>query len=378
MIQTQWKFSQIKWSQWVPLITILVIGCYFSIATDGIFSEPRNLTNLARQVSVNCILAFGMTLIILLGAIDLSIGSVLALAAVAGALLQQSAGWGDHGWLGALATMAVVMSIASAIGVGTGSLVSRFKIPPFVVTLGILVMARGAALLVSNGSRIGPLSDSYRWLGKDFLSPLHSLLFIGAVVVLIIGSTFWNAKGSLTSKLTKSAVVLVGGWLALEVFYFHAGIPIPVLAMFLVFGAIYFLLEKTVLGRYIYAIGGNPEAARLCGIRVSWIIFVTYLIMGTLVGLSAIIESGRIDAGDPNAGQLYELDAIAAVVIGGTSLKGGVGHVTGTLLGALLIGVLNNGMSLLNVQTNAQMVIKGAIIIIAVLMDVVSKKESRI
>jgi len=313
-------------------------------------------------------------MIILIGSIDLSIGSVLALGAVVGALLQQRMGFMNSGVLGALASAAGAFSVCVLIGSFTGFMVSRFKIPSFVVTLGLLVMARGAALILTDGSRIGPLSDSYRWLGTGFLSKEYSLFLILFLAVSLVAHGVW--KGGRGKWLRILTIILISG-LSLSVFYGYQGIPVPVLAMAAVFAMTYFLLEKTVFGRYIYAIGGNPEAARLCGIRVPTVVFSIYAIMGLLIGLSAMIESGRIDAGDPNAGNLYELDAIAAVVIGGTSLQGGVGRVTGTILGSILIGTLNNGMSLMNIETNRQMVIKGAIIIFAVWIDVVSKRKGR-
>lgn len=362
-----------KWSRWVPIITLILLAVAFSL-TEESFLTDRNLTNLARQISVNCILACGMTMIILLGAIDLSIGSVLALGAVAGALLQQKVGLIDFGIVGAFGSSLAAFGVCALIGAFTGFMVSRFKMPSFVVTLGLLVMARGLALILTDGSRIGPLSDSYRWLGTGFLSKEFSLLLIIFSAVSLVAYSLWKAD---RTKWIKIGIILAVATLSLWVFYGYQGIPLPVVAMGSIFALTYFILEKTILGRHIYAIGGNPEAARLCGIRVPSVIFVVYIIMGLLIGLSSLIESGRIDAGDPNAGNLYELDAIAAVVIGGTSLQGGVGRITGTLLGSFLIGTLNNGMSLMNIETNRQMVIKGVIIILAVWIDVVSKRKNR-
>jgi D-xylose transport system permease protein len=365
--------APIHWSRLVPVFTLILVVIAFSLSTEAFLSE-RNLTNLSRQVSVNCILAFGMTCIILLGAIDLSIGSVLALGSVIGGLMQVNAGWNQNGLPGALVTFGVVISVCAAVGAFTGGMVAKFKIPPFVVSLGVFVIARGLALILSGGSKISPLSDSYRWIGTSFVPPTHSLIIILFVAVIATINILVASKHRVGSRLALIWLATIG---SIRVFYNYQGIPTPVLLMALAFLGIYFLLTRTTFGRFIYAIGGNPEAARLCGIRVPMIYFFVFVLMGFLVALCSIIEGGRIDAGDPNAGNLYELDAIAAVVIGGTSLQGGVGTVGGTLLGAFLMGTVNNGMSLMNIPTDFQMVIKGLIIILAVWMDVVSKKSHR-
>ncbi len=365
------NLKSVSWGRWIPILTLAFLFGYFAWSEPA-FLTDRNLTNLTRQVAVNCILACGMTLIILLGAIDLSIGSVLALGAVIGATLQQNLGYFQGGMGEAILSAIPVLLICASLSSFTGFMVARFKIPSFVVTLGLLVIARGLALIISGGSRIGPLSDSYRWLGTGFLPPTPSLLLIVVVTAAFIAYALFRRRPQTISKII---LALLAASASFWIFCGYQGIPVPVLATGAVFLAIYFILEKTILGRHIYAIGGNPEAARLCGIRVPRVIFAVYFLMGILVALASLIESGRIDAGDPNAGNLYELDAIAAVVIGGTSLQGGVGRVTGTILGSLLIGTLNNGMSLLNIETNRQMVIKGLIIIAAVWMDVVSKRS---
>ncbi|MBN8555342.1 MAG: inner-membrane translocator [Deltaproteobacteria bacterium] len=365
------SFSRAQLMELVPIFTLIVLLIVFHYQSEA-FLTQRNLTNLFRQVSVNCILAFGMTAIILLGAIDLSIGSVLALGSVVAGLMQVDFGMNQAGISGALLTIAAVVGVCALTGAFTGSMVAKFKMPSFVVTLGIFVIARGLALILSGGSKIAPLSESYRWLGTSFVSPDSSLALI--LIVSLLACIFFAFQSG-AKKWLEIILVIVAAAALSWIFYGYQGIPVPVLFMSATFAGIYFLLNKTTFGRSIYAIGGNPEAARLCGIRVPLIFFATFVLMGTLVAFAAIIEGGRIDAGDPTGGNLYELDAIAAVVIGGTSLQGGVGTVTGTLLGAFLMGTLNNGMSLMNIPTNYQMVIKGMIIILAVLMDVLSKNR---
>lgn len=365
--------TEFNWSRWVPILTLIAVVIGFSLVEDS-FLTQRNLTNLSRQVAVNCILAFGMTCIILLGAIDLSIGSVLALGSVVASLLQVNGGLNQEGVWGAIITIFAVLAVCGSVGAFTGGMVSRFKMPPFVVSLGVFVIARGIALILSNGTKISPLSEPYRWIGHSFVSPALSLGIILAVAGLW---TFLVIAGRSPKLWLNLGLIVLFGGSAWWVFAQYQGIPTPVLVMCIIFGVTYFILNKTTIGRFVYAIGGNPEAARLCGIRVSLITFLTFTYMGLLVALAAIIEGGRLDAGDPTAGNLYELDAIAAVVIGGTSLTGGIGTVGGTLLGAFLMGTVNNGMSLMNIPTNWQMVIKGLIIIGAVLTDVLSKKNTR-
>ncbi len=363
----------IAWGKWVPILSLIAVVIAFSIANEA-FLTPRNLTNLTRQVSVNCILAFGMTAIILLGAIDLSIGSVLALGSIIAGIFQVNFGMNQEGILGALLTASVLLALCGSVGAFTGGMVAKFKMPSFVVSLGILVIARGLALILSGGSKIAPLSESYRFLGTSFFGRTPSLILIVLVAAAIC--VYFAVKRTEGMWWKMGVVILISAGAA-AIFFGYEGIPIPVLVTGIVFSLMHFLLTKTTFGRSVYAIGGNAEAARLCGLRVPLVFFWVFVLMGVLVGIAAMIEGGRIDAGDPNAGQLYELDAIAAVVIGGTSLQGGVGTVGGTLLGAILMGTLNNGMSLMNIPTNFQMVIKGLIIIFAVLTDVLSKRNNR-
>lgn len=362
---------KIRWSRWISLITLVAVFIIFSILSES-FSTPRNLTNLVRQVSVNAILAFGMTTIILLGSIDLSIGSVLALSSVAGALMQVHLSSNIDPLTLTFLSIGLVVLMATLSTSFSGFMISKFKIPAFVITLGVFVIARGLALILSGGAKISPLSDSYRWIGTEFLSPEASLGLIG-LTAIGLSSGFAFSK-SPTRWFSIAGTLIVSALLA-WVFFSYQGMPVPVLAMLVVFAIMYFLLEESLYGRWVYAVGGNSEAARLSGIPREKVIFIAYAMMGLLIALAALIEGGRINAGDPTAGNLYELDAIAATVIGGTSLQGGVGRISGTLLGAMLMGTINNGMSLLNIESNQQMVIKGIVIIAAVMADHLSKNR---
>ncbi len=291
------------------LLVILSVGLALSVATDS-FLSVANLTNVARQVSINGILAIGVTFVLLTAGVDLSLGSVVALSGVACATFAHP---GDHS---VFVPIAVGLLTGAACGLINGALVTRAGVAPFIVTLGMMTIARGLALIVSGGRPVANMSNELTSLAGDFL-----------------------------------------------------GIPIPVLCFAGVAGAAWFFLRNFRLGRHIYAVGGNENAARAAGVPVESVKLFAYGLCGLLTGLAGVVLAARITTGQPNAGQAYELDAIAAVVIGGTSLAGGVGTITGTLLGVLLIGVINNGLDLMGVSSYYQAVIKGVIIVGAVWLD---------
>ncbi|MBN3856863.1 ribose ABC transporter permease [Paraburkholderia sp. Ac-20340] len=300
-----------------PFIALLIIAVALSIVSPN-FLTLDNLLNVMRQASINALIAFGMTLVILLGGIDLSAGSVLALSSVIIATLLSS---------GTNAMVATIAGLAAGglMGLANGIVISKGKVAPFIATLGSMTVLRGLALVVSNGSPISSFSS-------DFFS------------------------------------LLGGGYVARLV-------PIPVVLMLVMFGLFWVLLRKTVFGRHIYATGGNAESAKLSGVKVDRIQLWVYTISGVMSALAGVVLTSRLNSAQPTAGTGYELDAIAAVVLGGTSLTGGRGWIFGTLVGALLIGVLNNGLNLLDVSSFYQQVIKGGVILLAVLIDRGNKKS---
>ncbi|GLV48892.1 hypothetical protein TJA_19950 [Thermus sp. LT1-2-5] len=274
------------------------------------FLTPSNLLNILRQVSVNAILALGMTVVILKAGIDLSVGSLLALA---GAV---AAGFALSGYPPALA-MGMGVGLAVILGALQGLLVAYAGLPPFIVTLAGLTAFRGLTLVYTDGRPLTGLPDPFLFLGNGTL----------------------------------------------------LGIPVPVLVMLLFLFLTHVLLRYTAWGRYLYAIGGNEEAARLSGVPVARIKVFAYAYSGLAAGLAALVLTGRLNSAQPTAGTGFELDAIAAAVVGGTSLAGGRGTAWGTFLGALIIGVLNNGMNLLNVSAFYQLIAKGVVIVLALLVD---------
>ena len=291
------------------LLVILFVGLALSLLTDT-FLSVANFTNVARQISINGILAVGVTFVLLTAGVDLSLGSVVALSGVACATFAHP---GDHS---VFVPIAVGLLTGAACGLVNGALVTRGGVAPFIVTLGMMTIARGLALIVSGGRPVADMSNELTALAGDFL-----------------------------------------------------GVPIPVLCFAGVAFAAWFFLRNFRLGRHIYAVGGNENAARAAGVPVEKVKLFAYGLCGLLTGLAGVVLAARITTGQPNAGQAYELDAIAAVVIGGTSLAGGVGTITGTLLGVLLIGVINNGLDLMGVSSYYQAVIKGVIIVGAVWLD---------
>ncbi len=291
------------------LLVILIVGLALSVLTDT-FLSVANFTNVARQISINGILAVGVTFVLLTAGVDLSLGSVVALSGVACATFAHP---GDHS---VFVPIAVGLLTGAACGLVNGVLVTRGGVAPFIVTLGMMTIARGLALILSGGRPVADMSNELTALAGDLF-----------------------------------------------------GIPIPVLCFAGVAAAAWFFLSNFRLGRHIYAVGGNENAARAAGVSVERVKLFAYTLCGLLTGLAAVVLAARITTGQPNAGQAYELDAIAAVVIGGTSLAGGVGTITGTLLGVLLIGVINNGLDLMGVSSYYQAVIKGVIIVGAVWLD---------
>ncbi|MDQ6779846.1 MAG: ABC transporter permease [Candidatus Eremiobacteraeota bacterium] len=306
------------------IVGLIVLLTALNVATHGNFLQPGNVLNVLRQIAVNAILAVGQTMVIITAGIDLSVGSLIALTGVlmAGTLnAEQSVVFG-------VAFAALVgLSVGGAAGFINGLPVVRFGLPPFITTLAMMLMARGLAFLYTGGRPIEIGNSAFNFLGSGFIFPgLGHLLGI-------------------------------------------PGIPTPVTIMLAVVLAGSYVLTQTRFGRYVYAIGGNEEAARLSGINVFNVKLIVYMISGALAGLASLLLAARLNSGIPQSGQGYELQSIAAVVVGGTSLMGGRGSIGGTFVGALLIGMLYNLMNLLSIQSYAQEVVLGAVILTAVLLD---------
>lgn len=294
-----------------PLIGLFVITIILSVMSSS-FLTLDNLLNVLRQVSINALIAFGMTFVILTGGIDLSVGSILALgsALTAGMLA---------GGMDPILAVLIGLFAGGLMGAFNGLVITKGKVAPFIATLATMTIFRGITLVYTDGRPITGLSDSisFQMIGRG---------------------------------------------------YFF-GVPVPVVFMMIIYVILFILLKKTTFGRKVYAIGGNEEASILSGIKVDSVKVWIYSITGVLSALAGIILTSRLNSAQPTAGMAYELDAIAAVVLGGTSLSGGRGWIFGTLVGALIIGILNNGLNLMNVSSFYQQVVKGGVILLAVLLD---------
>lgn len=299
-------------SELTTVIALIILMAVITIINSN-FLTANNLLNLLLQVTSNALIAFGMTFVILTGGIDLSVGSILALSSALTAGLLGS---------GIPVTLAILISLilGCILGMVNGLLISYGKLAPFIVTLATMTIFRGATLVYTNGNPITKgLSDTFlfQFLGQGYI----------------------------------------------------VGIPFPVIIMFIVFIVLYVLLHKTAFGKSVYAIGGNEKAAYISGVKLNKVKIIIYSISGIMASISGLIITSRLSSAQPTAGASYEMDAIAAVVLGGTSLSGGKGRILGTLIGALIIGVLNNGLNIIGVSAFWQQVVKGVVILIAVLID---------
>lgn len=309
MNQSKLSFSYLE--KIIPFIGLILLVIIIS-ALNSAFLEPSNLFNLLRQVSINGLIAFGMTFVILTGGIDLSVGSTLALSSAMIAILMVSG-------VDSIVALLIGCIFGAILGAINGLLITLGKMAPFIATLATMTVFRGLTLVITDGNPITNLNGSYAFqlFGRGYF----------------------------------------------------LGIPVPAVTMFITFIILYIILHKTVFGRQTYAMGGNEKAAFISGIKVNKLKVMIYSLAGLMSAMAGAILTSRLNSAQPTAGMSYELDAIAAVVLGGTSLTGGKGRIVGTLIGVLIIGVLNNGLNLLGVSSFYQQVVKGVVIIIAVLID---------
>jgi D-xylose transport system permease protein len=360
------------------VFALVAIWIYFHYSTGQIFLEPRNFSNLMRQTSVTGVLAVGMLMVIITGQIDLSIGSLVGLAGGVAAILQ--------GWLGfgLVPSLAAGIGIALLIGGAQGALTAYVNIPAFIVTLGGLLAWRGVVLGLTRGETIPLRLQSFKGIGQNYVDPRIGWIIAGLSVAAVVWLTVARNRARRRHGLappsvgsTALSMVLPGGvilWFT-YVMNTYEGIPIPVIILIAIALTGAFLTQNTTFGRYLYAIGGNPDAARLSGINIRKHILAVFCLMGVLAGVASIIYTARVGSASPDAGTLLELDAIAACVIGGTSLMGGRGTVFGAILGALIMASLDNGMSLMSVAPYMQNIIKGAILVTAVGLDMAGRRK---
>ena len=372
-----------KFGMIIALVGIIIL---FQILTEGIILTPLNITNIIMQNSYIIILAIGMMLVIIAGEIDLSVGSVAAfIGAVSGVLLISLD-------LPVYIGILLCLILGAIIGAWQGFWVAYVNIPSFIVTLAGMLIFRGLTLVVLQGRTIAPFPDSFRGLSSNFVPDIFGggnlqllTILIGILVTIVL---IWNEV-----KIRKTDLRYNFQTMPLSLFIFklvifiaiinlftymlarYQGIPYVLIVLFMLVIGYTFLMNKTILGRHIYAVGGNVNAAQLSGVKTKKMKFIVFVNMGILAALSGLIFAGRLNAATPQAGTLFELDAIAAAIIGGASFTGGIGTVFGAIIGALVMGVLNNGMSLMGIGIDWQQAIKGLVLLGAVAFDVLNKNK---
>ncbi len=409
--------------QYTMVIALVAIWITFTFLTGSLFLSPRNLSNLFLQSATVGVLAIGMTMVLVAGHLDLSVGSVAGFIGAAAAILQVNYNWPTF------PTVIAALVIGALVGLWQGFWVAYRKIPAFIVTLASMIAFRGAILGITNGRTIGPMNDSFKSFGQGYIP---SILFSPAIQLDSVGNVIKDNFGDPVSgfhfllnekfyvghippfndlslvvaafcivififmqlKRRKSRIkygfdvlplsleilrvtffsIVIAAFFSIMAFYM--GIPYAVLIVFAL-GVIFFIVtNNTVFGRHLYAMGGNLDAAKLSGINIKKRTLGVFILMGSLAGVAGIILTARLNAATTSAGQNFELDAISAAIIGGTSTMGGVGTIFGAIIGALVMASLDNGMSLMNLDITWQYIVKGSILLLAVWVDIASRQKS--
>ena len=381
--------------QYGMMIMLIVVYVLFAFITKGKNLTPMNINNLIMQNGYVVILAVGMLLCVLTGNVDLGVGSVVAASgAVAGTLII------DMGWSAPMAMLGA-LAVGVCFGVFVGFFVAYVQIPPFIVTLATMLMGRGLCYVILQAQTKGPLPASYNWIGTGFLPVLRIgegsmnagkgidalCLIVAAVITVLL--VMGQIKSINTAKkhnlpidpmwqiLLKNVVLIGIVWFFFYKLACYNGIPVVLILMAAIAAVYHFITTKTVAGRQIYAMGGNAKAARLSGIDTKKVFFWVYANMGMLAAVAGIVLSARNQSATPKAGDGFEMDAIASCYIGGAATSGGSGTIVGAVIGAFVMGILNNGMSLAGYDTNIQKIVKGMVLLGAVTFDLVSKRKKK-
>ena len=378
------KTVNIDMKQYGMVLALIAVFLIFAVMTGGKNMSPANINNLIMQNGYVVILAVGMLLCCLTGNIDLGVGSIVALCGATVGILMID--YHTNMWVAILAALAV----GALAGMFVGLFVSKLSIPPFIVTLATMLMGRGLTYTLLKAQTKGPLPTSYTYIGAGFLPTvkipfgngtldLVSIIVAGIATVLVIMAELKSintkkkygfSTNPLWQVIIKEAVILMIVW-----FFFYNGIPFVLVIMGVLVGLYHFITSKTVAGRQIYALGGNAKAAKLSGINTEKVFFWVYTNMGILSAIAGIVLSARNASATPKAGDGFEMDAIASCYIGGAATSGGIGTIIGAVVGAFIMGILNNGMSLYGWSTDIQKIVKGAVLLGAVTVDLLSKRK---
>ncbi|GLK71423.1 sugar ABC transporter permease [Ancylobacter dichloromethanicus] len=370
------------------LISLFAIMIFFEVVTNGTLMRPLNLTNLVLQNSYIVIMALGMLLVIVTGHIDLSVGSVAGFIGAVAAVLMVK--YGVH----YIPATLICLVLGGLIGAAQGYWVAYFRIPSFIVTLAGMLVFKGLALAILAGQSVGPFPPTFQKLSSGFIPELApgvgglylTSLAVGTVLAMVL--VWLNFRGRARQEAHHVATEPYGFFVAKNVLLFgiivyfayliasHRGMPNVLVIMTALIALYAFITTRTTIGRQIYAVGGNEKAAKLSGIKTERLTFLTFVNMGVLAALAGLVFAARLNTATPKAGLGFELDVIAACFIGGASAYGGVGRVGGAVIGALIMGVMNNGMSILGIGIDYQQVIKGLVLLGAVCLDVYNQKRS--
>lgn len=374
------KLNRIDIRTYTMIVVLAVMWLGFTYLTSGSFISPRNVSNLVRQMAIVGIMGTGMVLVIVSGGIDLSAGSVMGFLGCIAAALQV---WGGFG---TIETMLICIAGGLLIGLLQGGLIAYTGVAPFIITLGGQLAFRGAILAVTRGTTVAPLQKSFLYIGQEYISNnIGIILGVVAIILLFVNEIIKQrskSKYKIEEQKSFSAYIrlVIQSLLILFAIFVvnqYKGIPVPVLIMLVLVIVFTFIAEKTTFGRRIYAIGGNIEAAKYSGINIKKNIIAVYVLNGFMAAIAGLILTARLNAGTPQAGMNLELDAIAAAVIGGTSMTGGVGKVSGAILGALVMATIDNGMSMMNLDAYWQYIVKGIILVVAVIFDIKTRSKAK-
>jgi putative multiple sugar transport system permease protein len=396
------RFVKSNLRDYALLLSLLAIMIFFQITTNGTLFTPLNMTNILLQNSYIVIMALGMLLIIVAGHIDLSVGSLSGfIGGVAALMMTGTMPFAQGQPLGfqfdPYSTAAICILFGAAIGAVQGYFVAYHKIPAFIVTLAGMLVFRGLELQVLGGASVGPFPKTFQLLSSGFVPDLFTVnlfggpfnalaLLIGTVVTLMM--IYFNVRerrAQLSHGLAEEPLLIFVGRNALLAVAFigfsylmaeYKGLPNVLIVMFALIALFIFITKRTTFGRRIYAMGGNEKATKLSGVNTERLTFLIFVIMGALSALAGLIFAARLNVATPKAGQGFELDVIAACFIGGAAVTGGVGKVTGAVIGAFMMGVMNNGMSIMGIDIGWQFVIKGAVLLLAVFLDTYNKNKA--
>lgn len=367
-------------------IALLLIAVFFQWRTDGVLLAPMNISKLVMQNSYILILAIGMLPCILTGDIDLSVGSVVAvIGAIAGTMMVS---------LGMSVPMTILacLAVGLLIGAWQGFWVAFVHVPAFIVTLAGMLLFRGMTMVILDGNTLSPFPDSYQFIAQKFLQDIplfasipYSTMLVGVLIAAVgvymqVHSYRQKIKygvpaGSASALLLKSALIVFVSLFATYWLTQFKGLPIILLLLAILIAVYSFLCNKTVFGRHVYALGGNERATQLSGVKTKWVRFLVFVNMGLMAAVAGLVFSARLNCAAPSAGMMFELDAIAACYIGGASATGGVGTIVGAIVGGLVMGVLNNGMSILGIGIDWQQGIKGLVLLLAVAFDIYNQSK---